>query len=391
MRLRLLALLPSLLFALLAAGMLLRPDLVPTATAATGPLLLAAGCAAVLLGWRFHRGSAALLAVLVLMAGDVLTGGALFPIGAPAGLGAAVAVLLPLVFVVLAALPERRWSSPLGLLRMLLLPALAAGGVVLATPPWDEARAAFDVELLPGTTPSWWSLPDAAVLSWSVGALALGVLVWRDGSPLVRMLPAVLLALLTAALAGPETAWAHVGLAGLALLVGVLEQAHSLAYRDELTGLGGRRALMELLRRVGPRYTVAMLDVDHFKKFNDTWGHDVGDIVLRRVAACMAGVTGGGRPFRYGGEEFTVVFPGRTAEEATPHLEALRRAVGEARITVTPKTKRGKPRKPKDLSVTISIGVAEREADTAHPLQVIKRADEALYRAKEGGRNRVST
>jgi GGDEF domain-containing protein len=191
--------------------------------------------------------------------------------------------------------------------------------------------------------------------------------------------------------------------AGIVLLVSILQESHRLAFVDELTGLPGRRALEERLSGLGPVYTVAMVDVDHFKKFNDTHGHDVGDQVLKLVAARLAEIDGGGRAFRYGGEEFAVLFPERRLDEALPHLETMRESIERYRMAV-----RGVDR-PKDpeagsrmripgtpsqadrtLSVTISIGVAERDAMLTAVGQVIRAADAALYRAKRGGRNRVS-
>jgi len=115
--------------------------------------------------------------------------------------------------------------------------------------------------------------------------------------------------------------------AGLVLVVAVIEASYVMAYHDGLTGLPARRALHEALLRAGRRYTVAMVDVDHFKQFNDRYGHDVGDQVLRMVGAALAQVSGGGKAFRYGGEEFALVFSGRTVDECAPHLEELRRTV----------------------------------------------------------------
>jgi diguanylate cyclase (GGDEF)-like protein len=188
--------------------------------------------------------------------------------------------------------------------------------------------------------------------------------------------------------------------AGVILLVAVLQESYRLAFRDELTGLPSRRALDERMRALGSRYTVAMGDVDHFKKFNDTHGHDVGDQVLRLVAARLSEVGGGGRAFRYGGEEFTVLFPDTPLKEALPHLDAVRKAVEEYRIALRgedrPKSRRkgsrlrGEGPADETLSVTISIGAAE-PSSGMRPGEVIKAADEALYRAKQGGRNRVST
>ena len=172
-----------------------------------------------------------------------------------------------------------------------------------------------------------------------------------------------------------------------------------MAFRDELTGLPGRRALDERLKATGRSYAVAMVDVDHFKKFNDTHGHDVGDQVLKLVASRLAGVGGGGIAFRYGGEEFTILFPGKDADEALPHLEQLRadiagyrmalRAPDRPRRTRSGKRRRGASGGTKSLSVTVSIGVAARTPRHDEPEAVIKAADRALYRAKRGGRNRV--
>jgi GGDEF domain-containing protein len=162
-----------------------------------------------------------------------------------------------------------------------------------------------------------------------------------------------------------------------------------------------------------------MLDVDHFKKFNDTYGHDIGDQVLCRVAAIVGKVAGGGHPFRYGGEEFTVVFPGKSVAEALPHLEAVRAAMAstpfEIRGPDRPEEKPGAEAKPKgkgnkaeskpkpkpegmpapgerkQVSITISIGAAAWTPETSTPETVMKAADLALYRAKEKGRNQVST
>ena len=143
-----------------------------------------------------------------------------------------------------------------------------------------------------------------------------------------------------------------------------------------------------------------MADVDHFKKFNDTYGHDLGDQVLKMVAVQIGGVGGGGKAFRYGGEEFTVLFPGKEAGEALPYLERLREEIDSYRLArrgvERPKKAQGNKRqrgswRDKDsVSVTISIGVAERNDRLVTPQAVLDAADRALYRAKEKGRNRVS-
>lgn len=185
---------------------------------------------------------------------------------------------------------------------------------------------------------------------------------------------------------------------GLILIISVIETSYSKAFRDELTGLPARRALDETLSKLGSRYTVAMVDIDHFKEFNDCYGHQVGDEALRMTASRLTNITGGGKPYRYGGEEFTVVFPGKSMEETIPHLEALRKGIEERGFFIRkgnrplkkpkyPKTMKGSRNK---VRITISIGVAERNNRHANPQQMIKAADTALYRAKRGGRNRTS-
>ena len=188
-------------------------------------------------------------------------------------------------------------------------------------------------------------------------------------------------------------------LAMLMIVTAVAHEAFQMAFRDELTGLPGRRALNERLQRLGRQYVIAMTDVDHFKRFNDTHGHDVGDQVLRVVANQLRKVGGGGRAYRYGGEEFMVVFPGKTLEECLPHLESLRKGIETYVLELRDPAKR-----PKDdqlgrqsrkrqgagsVSVTISIGVAERQLTRRTTEEVIKAADKALYSAKSAGRNCV--
>ena len=164
-----------------------------------------------------------------------------------------------------------------------------------------------------------------------------------------------------------------------------------MAYIDELTGIPARRALREMLMKLGNKYVIAMLDIDFFKKFNDTYGHDVGDEVLKLVASNLANVSGGGRAFRYGGEEFTIVFPGKTIAEVIPHLEKLREQVSKAGYTKKPtKNSKAKKRSTKQIFVTISIGVSERNTQNKSSSEVMKASDNALYRAKKKGRNCVS-
>ncbi len=184
--------------------------------------------------------------------------------------------------------------------------------------------------------------------------------------------------------------------AGLILILTNIEASFFKAYVDELTGLKGRRSLNETMANLGRKYAIAMMDIDHFKKFNDTYGHKTGDDVLKMVAEKLEKVTGGAKTFRYGGEEFTAVFSGKTIDEAMPHMESLRYEIENSLFTVRSKnrkkgskTERGRGGGKKQVRVTISIGIAGPDKNQSTPEKVIESADKALYKAKNAGRNCV--
>ncbi len=169
----------------------------------------------------------------------------------------------------------------------------------------------------------------------------------------------------------------------LMIILSMIFDAHQIAYTDELTGVAGRRALFESFMGLGRTYTIAMVDIDHFKSFNDTYGHDIGDLVLRTVSKVLNSVGSGGKTYRFGGEEFAIVFAGKTPEQARPVLDELRKAVEATELNFK--------HKDKDTSTTVrvSMGVAQKDNEFKSPEEVIKGADQALYQAKEMGRNRV--
>ncbi len=170
--------------------------------------------------------------------------------------------------------------------------------------------------------------------------------------------------------------------AAVMILLSLIFDAHHIAYTDQLTGLKGRRALLESFLGLGRKYSIAMMDIDHFKSFNDTYGHDVGDLVLRTVAQELDMIVTG-QVYRYGGEEFTVVFKGKTPEQVMPALETVRKAI-ESRVLNVPLNGQEV-----ETHVTVSFGLAARDAQHKKPHEVMKYADDALYQAKEAGRNRI--
>ena len=160
--------------------------------------------------------------------------------------------------------------------------------------------------------------------------------------------------------------------------------------RDALTGIGNRRGMEEELKRLGARsvrygrtFAVALIDIDHFKRYNDTCGHPAGDETLRAVARTLSEQSRtGDSVFRYGGEEFLAVFPEQTVEGAREAAERMRARIVDLSIPHPGKNPPG--------PVTVSAGVACGFAAEVPVDELIRRADSALYAAKQAGRNQVS-
>jgi diguanylate cyclase (GGDEF)-like protein len=156
---------------------------------------------------------------------------------------------------------------------------------------------------------------------------------------------------------------------------------------DALTGLDNRRSMEEMAEREvhwaaqsGAPLSLLMIDADHFKQLNDTWGHSLGDKALQAMAqALVESVRSGGRVARMGGEEFAVLLPHTDAAAAMVVSERLRRTVEELRVMEGDEV----------APLTVSIGVSLRAEGEASWTEMLRRADIALYRAKREGRNRV--
>jgi diguanylate cyclase (GGDEF)-like protein len=345
-----------------------------------------------LLAWRFHRARLLFaLAALALATVAIRTHGA-----AGTVLFRATTLLLPVNLAVLALLADRGVLTRIGLVQIGAI-ALQVILVVLFSRSHPTATAALlGHPLLPATLFKWSALGQPALLAFVIAVgFTTAPLLFEPNATGRGFLWAILASLLavTARRLSPAPA-IYLGTAGLILVVSVIEASYLLAYYDGLTTLPARRALTEALQRLAGQYTIAMIDIDHFKKFNDEYGHDVGDQVLRMVAARLAKVTGGGRAYRYGGEEFAILFSGKTVAETLEHLEAVRKAVGGTAFTIRRRIRRKRSdaktrRRGTQVSITISIGVADKNSRHGTPEQVLRAADQALYRAKEDGRNRV--
>jgi len=184
------------------------------------------------------------------------------------------------------------------------------------------------------------------------------------------------------------------------VVIALFDVSYSLAFYDPLTGVYSRRALeQELLKLGNKKYVIAMVDLDHFKKINDTYGHDIGDEVLKMVASVLQNNSGHGKVFRYGGEEFVVLFTRTNCNEIMNLLERMRRAI-ERRPFIIRADNRPAEKPDKNsinssagkgrINITVSIGVAQKSDLMKSCFDVIKKADEALYKSKNCGRNCVT-
>lgn len=304
----------------------------------------------------------------------------------------AIGLLLPADLLALAFLKERGIVSRTGRRRLAIgaVQVLLVAGLCL---PFMEGVAAYlGWSFAPLQLSAWSHLSQPALASFLFAAIIIMV-------PLIRRYRAVESSLFWAIIAsfiglrmgaGNHLAAVFLATGELAILVALAETSYNMAYLDELTQLPSRRALNEALMKLPATYTLAMLDVDHFKKFNDSYGHESGDQALRLVASRLARIAGGGKAYRYGGEEFAVVFPGKASEEVFVFLDRMRKIIEQSTFTVRGSERRGKRRVrsgKKQTNVTVSIGVASTNGDQLTPAEVLRIADQALYRAKSKGRN----
>ena len=369
-----------------------------------------------LLAWRFHSRRTFIALMVLFFAGQVLTlNGTRTAIpGTPEWTALmAIAVLVPANFILIALLTEGGLAiaslGPPGLLLFVQ--------VVIVTVFYRAAEASAPALVRSHRLADTIQMPGLVILSFALAGLFLLIkaIITRKPADSAQFWGLSAFYLSLRFLNTAHLSSVYSAAAACILATSIIENSYLLAYHDELTGLPSRRAFNDALQRLQDPYCIAAVDIDHFKRFNDTYGHDTGDQVLRLVATKLAGVTGGGQAFRCGGEEFSILFPGKSISEVLPHLESLRAAVEAAEFHMRKGERRQTPRgaerrqerksarvrkghairrlaqskSSEFLSVTVSIGAASCSDRNSHADGVLEAADEALYQAKEGGRNRV--
>jgi diguanylate cyclase (GGDEF)-like protein len=304
------------------------------------------------------------------------------------------ALLLPVNLVVMAFLKERGIVTHSGRKRLAGIAVQIIGVTALCLPQTANLASRLQTEFIPSILTSWSHLSQPALAVFVLStAVMMALLIRRYRAVESSLLWALISSFVAFRIgAGATLAGVFFATGGLAMIVAVIETSYSMAYLDELTQLPSRRALNEALLKLPENFTIAMLDVDHFKKFNDTFGHEAGDQALRMVASRLARIAGGGKAYRYGGEEFAVLFPGRPAEEVFVYLDRMRKVIEQSNFVVRGRDRRrgsnaaGRGRK-RQTSVTVSIGMASSGPEVSAPAEVLRVADQALYRAKSRGRN----
>jgi len=400
---------------LLAVAVVLHTGLLAPSTAFVSFAFYGALIAGLLLAWRFHS-SRIFFALLVLFLAEqavsYFSAGHL-ALGGPGGRAlAVVGLLLPLNFVLLSLRQEKGFAFPSVAPTALLLFVESVIVAVLCRPD-TVAQASHHA-------PALGPLPFATMLAFAAAVVVLLIRFLLFHKPVENGLLWAMAACFLALRFGGvgRIPAAYFAAAAFILAASIVETSYLLAYHDELTTLPSRRAFHDALDRLGPPYSIAMVDIDHFKRCNDTYGHDTGDQVLRMVASRLARVSGGGKAYRCGGEEFAILFPGKTTAEVMEHLEKLRGDIEGSTLKLRGQDRRQEARgpdrrrtanaggrlrgqtghvirqlargdSPREISVTASIGVASSRQENSSPEEIIKEADKALYRAKAGGRNRI--
>jgi len=310
-------------------------------------------------------------------------------------------IFLPILLLFIVLCPEYGWRHPLG--AMLVISPLVALGI-------GAALLSMDSQWLVNTsnTMAVYESPYSLLISANSSIIFLLALISTIVFIIVRnsVIDSCLFGCCVFTFA--TLAWFnqnHISatlfsFVGLMLVITQIRGLLILGYKDELTQIANRRALQKTAKAIRGDFIVVMADIDHFKKVNDTHGHDMGDDVLKAIASKLWQVELGGRLYRYGGEEFCLVFKNSDIKEVKEEMEKLRKLISEYDMQVRDKksrpknskdgvSKRGATRQKSNIRITISMGMAASKKIGGSFNDVMQAADKALYKAKNSGRNQI--
>jgi diguanylate cyclase (GGDEF)-like protein len=339
-----------------------------------------------LIAIHFRRGKVVLLSILLLLFQVFIIMGQTWNIQ-PQALPFALGLMTPISFLLLGLMNEKGLFGKPALIRYVL--AIVIGGLTYWLCTIDTLGQSLQIEFFKAPL-SFSPKTQIGMILYVISLLFLIFASFLESKQVEKSLPwALLIAGIPILIPEATFAW-HLGGAGVIFSFALSQDAYKMAYIDTLTSIPSRRAMEEYFERLSPPFTIAMSDIDHFKNFNDTYGHDVGDDVLRKVAQTLKGVEGGGRAFRYGGEEFAIIFASKEAKDCKVYLESLREKIANQGFVVRSNERAPKNAKNvgKKVNLTISIGACDNSWGSSIPA-IVKRADTLLYSAKKSGRNCV--
>jgi diguanylate cyclase (GGDEF)-like protein len=355
----------------------------------------------VVFGW-YLSSSRLILSLIVLALADRAV--ALFPpidpdaASASHVIFAATTFLLPLNLLALSLIKEEAISTWRGILRLPLV--LIQPFLVLWVSLPEQAGLALPLQqpLLPMLKTDWTALPQPALLAFCGALLLIGARFILEKNPLDSGALWALMASFTAfhELHYDWTPTNFFSAAGLILFLTLVQASHQRSYRDELTGVPGKLAYEEAVASLGQKYVLAVVGIDQLKQYGNQHGKPVSEQLLRLVAPKIMAAAGSGKVYRLAGEEFTILFPRKTATDTLVTLDAIRKAVGQTAVYLRGRDRvwegaRSSRARPTDdaLAVTVSIGFAE-AGDAGSSLGLAtKTAYRALYEAKGEGGNLV--
>jgi diguanylate cyclase (GGDEF)-like protein len=308
-------------------------------------------------------------------------------------------LLIPANILLIMLMPEKGLWNTVSF-SLLAIPLVIGLGIHFYQP--DDLLVQSMSKLLPLRPIESYTMPAGTSLIFAAFMILGLIVLWlKKGETEAAALASMIAAFITLAFfSKPLISTIFFSCAGLIVIISLLMRSRELAFIDELTSLPGRRAFNDKLNNLTHSYSIAMIDIDHFKKFNDKYGHSVGDDVLKLVASLIGKHKGNGSAYRYGGEEFSIVYNGKTIQQCHEQLDILRQSIAEYLLIIRDdkvrkqaaqqkSPKRGASRSRTGVNVTISIGISERSNKLETPEKVLKKADSALYKAKQAGRNRV--
>ena len=312
---------------------------------------------------------------------------------------AVTAFLVPLNLLAFSIIREDSLSTLRGVTRIALVLVQPFLLLWLCLPDQHDLASSFTREYIPSQYTEWTPISQPALFAFATALLLHFTRFVLHRDPLeggaIWALCAIFVAYHTNRYGWKPTNFFMA--AGLILFVTLLQSFYQRTYRDELTSIPGRLAYEEAIRQLGKRFSVAVIGIDQLTQYANIHGKSVSDQILKRAAPRIQAACSDGQIFRTTGEEFTVLFPGRSTTETLSTLETVRKTVeaiglflrGRDRVWETQRGTKKAGSRDRALPITLSIGVAEKLSDSATLSLVIKSAYRALYEAKGIGGNVV--